>query len=307
MRIAVAWKSFFLRGEARLARHHERRVLAAVGAQLPAALVGLDDDARGAVARLVALDQALQSHARASEESWAQDRQDYAVAPGWAQWLVIARGIFARAVQRALARGRVRERKALLLQVAALAVAGRLQAPGSTAPLVPSSLAIELAALRTDARAAEQTRVALLVPYGGQALPSWMHTVARELSGLVAATARELQGKLVPRLPALGGLAAGWWVTHTFTDSHVDAALSHLGLRHGGTHVVSSERLERMSFWLPLLVGATCSYLSSRFSGFVHRRYASPLAPPVLAPADPQAASTVLLAAVAGNEPPPQG
>ena len=308
MRIALAWKAFFLRGEARLARYHERKTLDQLGAQLPQTLEGTDDEARAAVAHAQAIDAALAAHDLACQTSWTNDRRDYAQASRWAQSAVIGRGILERTVQRSLARRRQKERRGVLQQLAALAVAGRVVGEPGQGPLVPSQLGAELAELRTDARAADQTRATLLAPYGGQALPGWMHAIGREFLVLVAIVVAELRGKLLPRLPALGGLAAGWWITHTFTDSHVDATLSHLGLRHGGSRVVSSERLQQMSFWLPLLVGGTCSYLSARFSSFIQQRYAPlPEPAPSAVRVDAQSAATVMLAVPGGPTEPHQG
>jgi hypothetical protein len=308
MRIAVAWKAFFLRGEARLARYHELRTLDRLGALLPSKLEGTDAEARAVVGRARTLDAELASHSLAAQTSWALDRRDYAQVPGWARSAVIGRGILERTVQRSLTRRRLQDRRAVLQQLAALAVAGRVVGEPGNGPLVPTALGAELAELRTDARTADQTRAALLAPYGGQALPGWIHAISREFLVLVAIVGGELRGKLLPRLPALGGLAAGWWITHTFTDSHVDAALSHLGLRHGGSRVVSSERLQQMSFWLPLVIGATCSYLSARLSGFIQRRYAPlPDPAPSAVSVDPQAAATVMLAVPGGPADPHQG
>jgi hypothetical protein len=78
----------------------------------------------------------------------------------------------------------------------------------------------------------------------------------------------------VPKAPALAGLAVGWWIASTYTDSHLRSALRSIGLGSGGTRVVSSSTYEAMSFWLPLLAAALCAYLGERIGAFYAGREA---------------------------------
>jgi hypothetical protein len=101
-----------------------------------------------------------------------------------------------------------------------------------------------------------------------------------ETAGFGRAVARQLRSQLLPKAPALVGLAVGWWVANTYTDSHLRSVLRSIGIGSGGTRVVSSSTYEAMSFWLPLLAAALCAYLGERIGahcGFArqHRESAS--------------------------------
>ena len=89
-----------------------------------------------------------------------------------------------------------------------------------------------------------------------------------------------MRDRLFPRLPALVGLAAGWWVANTYTDSHWKSALRSVGIGGGGTHVVSGEMYRLMVFGLPILAAAVCAYLSDRLAHFIRGRYAQLASPP---------------------------
>ncbi len=100
--------------------------------------------------------------------------------------------------------------------------------------------------------------------------------IAREGNVLAKTMGKQLQEKLLPRVSALAGLAAGWWVANTYTDSHWRSALRSLGIGRGGTHVVSSETFQAMSFWLPIVSAALCAYLGNRLALLIRRRYRPP-------------------------------
>jgi hypothetical protein len=121
-------------------------------------------------------------------------------------------------------------------------------------------------------------------------------TLGRELALFATTVAREARSKLVPSFSGLAGLAAGYWISHTYTDSHVGAFFSRIGLHQGGRHVVSSESYERLNFWGPLAAAALASYVSARIQALVRARYA-------LREAQPESA-TVQLAVVAPGEVP---
>ncbi|HEU5154042.1 MAG TPA: hypothetical protein VFU03_04895 [Gemmatimonadales bacterium] len=108
---------------------------------------------------------------------------------------------------------------------------------------------------------------------------AWNGRLADEAKLLGRALKRQLRDRLFPRLPALAGLAAGWWVANTYTDSHWKSALRSVGLGDGGTHVVSGEMYRLLVLGLPILSAAVCAYLGDRVAHFVRSRYA-PLAPP---------------------------
>jgi hypothetical protein len=155
---------------------------------------------------------------------------------------------------------------------------------------VMTAEAVRAAQAERDAAAAEQALH--LAPLEG-ALPAWMTSLVGEGKALGKAFATQLKGHLFPRVSALAGLATGWWVANTFTDSPWRSALRSLGIGRGGTHLVSAETYRAMSFWAPILAAAICAYLGDRIARFLRRRYypQSILPPPgplpVVEPATP--------------------
>jgi hypothetical protein len=141
----------------------------------------------------------------------------------------------------------------------------RLEALGE---LVSGSPASEVAALRDRLALIARQRERWSAPYGGSALPTWAPQAARETMGFGRAFLRQLRSHIFPKAPALVGLAVGWWIANTYTDSHLRSALRSIGIGSGGTRVVSSSTYEAMSFWLPLLAAALCAYLGERIGAF---------------------------------------
>lgn len=102
--------------------------------------------------------------------------------------------------------------------------------------------------------------------------PRLVHVAKQEGRALGGAILQQLQGKLVPRASALAGLAAGWWVASTYTDSHLRSIVNTVGLGKGGTHVVSGMTYKAMNFWLPILAAALCAYLGDRLARMIGER-----------------------------------
>ena len=98
----------------------------------------------------------------------------------------------------------------------------------------------------------------------GEPGPEWADRTQREVRGLGLAVWEQLRGHLFPKLPALAGMAVGWWIANTYTDSRVRSVLRTVGIGSGGTHVVSGSTYRAMSFWLPLLTAALCAYAGER-------------------------------------------
>jgi hypothetical protein len=233
---------------ARGARGEARRALERLGASLPPS------------ARVAAIDARIDDLTRAIPLSMERDRGEWAEAPAWARWLVMLRGIADRSVLRALRHRKTRERAAARLE---LALASLQSAEGEDARLA-----------REAHERAAQAEAAL------QPLP----VVVAEAQHLVRAVLKEARGQLVPRAPALVGLAVGWWIAQTFTDSELTARLHSWGLGSGPRRAVGGDTLRAMSFWLPLAAAAACSYLGTRLSALIRARYASvPDAAPVAA------------------------
>ena len=194
----------------------------------------------------------IESLTRESRCSLEADRADLAMVARWMAPVVMLRGICTRLVLRH-----------------AKAAARR--------DLRPSCEALgELAASRSDAVAGVRAELARVLgererwvaPYGGSAIPAGAVRAGVEASGFGRAVAGQLRSHLLPKAPALVGLAVGWWVANTYTDSHLRSALRSIGIGSGGTRVVSSSTYEAMSFWLPLLAAALCAYAGERIGGF---------------------------------------
>jgi hypothetical protein len=137
-----------------------------------------------------------------------------------------------------------------------------------------SRLERDVATLRDELAATIAERERWVAPFGGRALPAWTARAGTEAAGFGRAVLRQLRSHLVPKAPALAGLAVGWWIANTYTDSHLRSVLRSVGIGSGGTRVVSSSTYEAMSFWLPLLAAALCAYLGERATAYYGRRSA---------------------------------
>lgn len=102
---------------------------------------------------------------------------------------------------------------------------------------------------------------------GGTGEPNPLKAAAAtEAARLGRALWGQLRPAILPRAPALAGLAVGWWIANTYTDSRWKSLARSVGLGSGGTTVVSGETYRAMRFWLPLLAAALCAYLGDRLA-----------------------------------------
>ena len=196
--------------------------------------------------RIGALDQAI-------AHSLETDRADYATVSRSVRPLVILRGMCSRAIL-------------------------RNQRHRCNSDLRPFYEELGAAAgKRSERVVADERRTSMAQP---EAVPdAWKGRLVDEAKLLGRALKRQLHDRLFPRLPALAGLAAGWWVANTYTDSQWKSTLRSVGIGGGGTHVVSGEMYRLLVLGLPILSAAMCAYLSDRVAHYVRSRYA-PLAPP---------------------------
>jgi hypothetical protein len=219
------------------ARRARRRALVRLSASLPPSpgMAGIDAE--------IALTEAgfASSHER--------DRADWHAVPAWARWLVVVRGLLDRLVLRAVRHRAQTDRAAKGVDHA---LASLESAQGAEAAV---------------ARAAHE-RV-LRAEAALQPLPG----AVKEAHHFSRVLWRETRSKLIPRASGLAGLAVGYCIAQTFTDSQLSATLHSFGLGSGPRHAVSRETLRAMSFWLPVLAAAVCSYAGTRLSALFHSRY----------------------------------
>ena len=259
------------RREARRAAREEQLALLRLGESLARSASAHGDGLRAAQGDVAALESVLAATRAAMAATLEDDRADYAVASAWVRPLVIARGLAARAVHRSRLRQLGKERDAACRRLGAAAVESSAPVPDGAA-----RAAADAREARVRAVAATGQAAALLAPYGGSPLPRPLCRVGREAMAFGKPLASELRGHLLPRVPAIAGLVAGWWVASTFTDSRLSATLHSLGIGSGPRRAVSSDTMRALSFWAPIVAAALCSYLGSRLAALVRARYAPP-------------------------------
>ncbi|HKT58560.1 MAG TPA: hypothetical protein VJQ46_00825 [Gemmatimonadales bacterium] len=247
--------------ERRRLRHQEQLARRHLGELIAARRNGSErEDVARLAAEVVAERREVEAFEQELRASLEGDRADLARVSAWMRPAVIARGLCARAVLR---HRRTAARRALYSRYQALGALAASTARGASAELAGSRAALE------RLRAERQLRLAA---FGETAHPKWITTAVGESAGLGRAILRQLRSSLMPKGPALAGMAVGWWIANTYTDSRLHSALRSIGIGHGGTHVVSDSTLKAMSFWLPLLAAAVCAYLGERVAGFYRGR-----------------------------------
>ena len=199
------------------------------------------------------------------------DRRDYLAVAKWMRLVVILRGLCGRTVLRHRAAVARRNLVPLYRQLAAAALAEPTGASGGL--LVQPALSDAVRGARTELGSLVAERTRLLEPFDGKAYPAWVRIVVEEVVAFARTLVTQLHGQAIPRASALAGLAAGWWVTHTYTDSRPRSVLRSLGLGSGGTHVVHGDTYRNMRFWLPVLAAAICAYLGDRIARWIQQRY----------------------------------
>lgn len=270
-RIAALPRAARLYVDVALARRREARALAAAGeAACESAALAASAELARALGDAATLRGRRDAALRAAAASLDQDRTDWADAPSWLRLVIVARGLLVRAVLDAQRR-RVERELAPLLEAIGTAAMGK----PPVAAALPAGVRAGVEQERARAEGAASERAQLLAPFDGRALPPRVTAGARELARVALGVERELRSRLVPRLPGLVGLGAGWWVAHAFTTSRWAGFAERLGLRQGGPWVVSRETYERLEFWVPLVAAAVCAHLGSRLWRSLERRYAA--------------------------------
>jgi hypothetical protein len=207
----------------------------------------------------------LETLAAERAASLAADRADYAAVAPWMRPIVVVRGMSTRAI--------LRHRSA----AARRGLDPQYEALGLTAARSGLAVTADLSGTRAALERLHAERERRLAGFEGTAHPAWTRHAGTEAQGLARAIAGQLRSALVPKLPALSGMAVGWWIAATYTDSHVRSVLRSVGIGSGGTRVVSGSTYKAMSFWLPLLAAALCAYLGERIAHhYRERRQAEP-------------------------------
>ena len=251
---------------ARQLRHRERLRLRRLGEEVARAEAGGSETFARLVAEIAEGERriaALETEAQASLDA---DRADLGAVAAWVKPAVVLRGLCTRLV---LWHRRSLERRALRPRLEAL---GELATGSAEGGVQPGSGARDVAEVRGQLAAVTAERDRWVAPYGGSALPDWTTRAGTEAVGFGRAFLVQLRSHLLPKAPALAGLAVGWWIANTYTDSHLRSALRSLGIGSGGTRVVSSSTYETMTFWLPLLAAALCAYLGERLGAYYRGR-----------------------------------
>jgi len=272
-RSRAALAAFRAHLEARRALREEQTALLGLGEALAGVRPQVGDGLRDALDEVAGHDSAIVAMQDAVSATLREDRADYATVSPWIRPLVIARGVAARCVLHERLRQVRNRRAAACRRLGAAALEQSVAIPGEAAA---SGVAARDARVRAVAASGQAD--ALLAPFGGSVLPRPVFCVGREVAAFGKPLAREVRGQLLPRVPALAGLAVGWWVASTFTDSQLSATLHSLGIGSGPRRVMSSGTLRALSFWLPILAAALCSYAGSRLGTLLRARYA-PAAP----------------------------
>ena len=243
----------WLRGRERAALRRLGEAVAKSGASCGnAKLIGVRSEIDAALLRVDSL-------TREADASIEADRSDLQVVASWMKPVVALRGLCARLV--------LRHRKAEIRR----SLVPHYIAMGELAAAEPEywyPLEREITGVRARQADVLAERERRLARFGGTALPHWSTRALTETLGFGRAVGAQLRAHFLPKAPALAGLAVGWWIAHTYTDSHLRSALRSIGIGSGGTRVVSSSTYETMSFWLPLLAAALCAYLGERLAAY---------------------------------------
>ena len=243
-------------------RRQERTALRRLGEAVAAGPEGREPGEVASLAAELAADRRrLDRFAAEAADSVEADRADLRAVAGWMRPVVIARGVCARAVIRHRAEGLVPRPQC---------------APGAARVAGDSD---HVHAARASLVRMRLERERRLASFGETAHPAWARQAAVESAGLAQALLVQLRAALLPKAPALAGMAVGWWIANTYTDSHVRSALRSVGIGSGGTHVVSGSTFKMMSFWLPLVAAAVCAYLGERTVRYYRAGRAPPARP----------------------------
>ena len=256
------------RREVSRATRVERRLLVALGDALAGATGQCGPDVALGLAAIDDFDSRRDGLRAAMARSLQDDCFDYGAVAAWIRPLVIGRGLASRFILRHRLLHLRRDREAACLR---LGTALALASPDVS--IVSGPIVNSVRDARSRIASATREEELLLAPVGGSLLPRPARLALSEIRAFGQAAIGEARTQLVPRMPALFGLVAGWWVTTTFTDSRFLATLHSLGIGSGPRRAVDQGTFRILSFCLPFLAAALCSYLTARLAALLRSRY----------------------------------
>jgi hypothetical protein len=251
-----------------LLRRRERRALVRLGAAAADVDLPRDPHVRELIELITAANLRMAELRKAIASSLQDDRTDYPAVSPLVRPVVVLRGLCVRAILRHQMAAIVRR---LLPTRERLAKALLQNEEGRTR--LPAPLAGAVLSIRRDLDTISAERADRLAPFGGSTLPKWFPHLGSEARELGRSLWLQLRPNVWPRLPAVIGLAVGWWVADTYTSSHLKSVLHSLGIGNGGRRVVSGDTYRSMIFWLPILAAGLCAYLADRAKLLIQRRY----------------------------------
>ena len=252
-RIRAALQSRRLYREARRVRGMEQIALRELGAGIPNA------PRAGPLADVARRRKALDDARAAVAASLVQDRADYPAVRFAVRPMVILRGMAHRIVLREHVRRRTIDCDAASERLGEAALDLGIDAPAAE----------RIRSLRAEAEALESRWAAVVAPYGGSPVPSFVLRVGQE----TARFARAAVNQLATRMPAIVGLLAGFSVATVFTGSPLSATLQPWGIGGAAERFAGSDASDIVGVWLPICAAALCSYGSARLGAKVRARY----------------------------------
>lgn len=251
-----------------LLRRRERRALLRLGAAAAELTPSRDPAVRQHLDRIRAADLRRAELRNAVTSSLQADRTDYPAVSTLVRPLVVLRGLCSRAILRHQMAAILRE-----LAPAHQALAETLLRNEEAGTRLPAQLAGAVLTIRAQLDTVSRARSERIARFGGSRLPEWFPRLGGEARELGRSVWLQLRPTVLPRFPALIGLAVGWWLAETYTSSHLKSVLHSLGIGGGGRKVVSGETYRAMIFWLPILAAGLCAYLAERAKFLIQRRY----------------------------------
>lgn len=251
-----------------LLRRRERRALVYMGGAAAGVHLSRNSETRELLERIAAANVRVAELREAIASSMQADQADFPAVSHLVRPVVILRGLCTRVI--------------LHHQIAVIgrsllpiheALARALMQSEEGRARVPEHLAGAVLSIRRHLYNISAERAKRLAPFGGSTLPKWFAQLGGEARELGRSLWLQLRPNVLPRFPALIGLAIGWWVADTYTSSHFRSLLHSFGIGSGGRRVVSGETYRAMLFWFPILAAGLCAYLADRAKLLIQRRY----------------------------------